>query len=267
MESARKALLDTLDLLRDHLDSLVLVGAQAIYLHTENFSTSVAPATDDADLAVISSKLQPVPAIEIVLEASGYTSSESGDPGTWITSEGVQVDLMTSRSQGNRISVNARGASINGHSKNAIRISDGLEACLIDFTKFEIGAFSDSDNRKYQIKVANPSAILIAKCFKIYERIENPARRNNKDSFDVYRILAGTPMLNLSSSLRDLRDREQVGTEVRIGLDYFEQLFARSLESPGVVAVGETVRGIDNENRYKVSALALAKELLKLLED
>lgn len=38
---ARAALLDTLEALEPHLDALVLVGAQAIYLHTA-----------DADLAL-----------------------------------------------------------------------------------------------------------------------------------------------------------------------------------------------------------------------
>jgi len=32
--AARRILLDALDALHDHIDSLILVGAQAVYLHT-----------------------------------------------------------------------------------------------------------------------------------------------------------------------------------------------------------------------------------------
>ena len=51
--AARCALLDALDALSDHLDALVLVGAQAIYIHTgEADVLAVATHTKDGDLAV-----------------------------------------------------------------------------------------------------------------------------------------------------------------------------------------------------------------------
>ena len=49
---ARRTLLDALDALQSHRDSHVLIGAQAVYLHTGSTGLSVPPMTTDADLAV-----------------------------------------------------------------------------------------------------------------------------------------------------------------------------------------------------------------------
>jgi hypothetical protein len=50
--AARRALLDALEALREHIDSIVVVGAQAVYLHTGAAELAVAEFTTDADLAL-----------------------------------------------------------------------------------------------------------------------------------------------------------------------------------------------------------------------
>ena len=54
---ARRALLDALDALEPHLDAIVLVGAQAVYLHTADTELAVAEYTTHADLAVAPCRL------------------------------------------------------------------------------------------------------------------------------------------------------------------------------------------------------------------
>ena len=49
---ARAALLDAVEALGIHRDAIVLVGAQAIYLHTGAADLAVAEYTTDADFAV-----------------------------------------------------------------------------------------------------------------------------------------------------------------------------------------------------------------------
>jgi hypothetical protein len=49
---AREVLLDALEALGEHRASLILVGAQAIYLHTGEPGIAVAPFTTDADVVV-----------------------------------------------------------------------------------------------------------------------------------------------------------------------------------------------------------------------
>ena len=47
---ARTALLDALEALGAHRDAVVLIGAQAIYIHTGEAPVALAPFTKDADL-------------------------------------------------------------------------------------------------------------------------------------------------------------------------------------------------------------------------
>ena len=49
---ARQVLLDALEALGPHRDATILVGAQAIYLHTGDAELAVAEYTTDADLAL-----------------------------------------------------------------------------------------------------------------------------------------------------------------------------------------------------------------------
>jgi putative flippase GtrA len=48
---ARRALMGALETLQPHLDSLILVGAQAVYLNSNHIELPLAPATSDADIA------------------------------------------------------------------------------------------------------------------------------------------------------------------------------------------------------------------------
>lgn len=65
--AARRALLDALQALAPHLDALVLVGAQAVYLHAGEADLAVAPYTTDADLALEPARLGPEPRLEEAL--------------------------------------------------------------------------------------------------------------------------------------------------------------------------------------------------------
>jgi thiamine pyrophosphate-dependent acetolactate synthase large subunit-like protein len=47
---ARSALLDALDALAEHRRAVVVIGAQAIYLHTGGAAVALAEATKDSDL-------------------------------------------------------------------------------------------------------------------------------------------------------------------------------------------------------------------------
>ncbi len=80
---ARAALLDAAEALAPHLDSIVLVGAQAIYLHTGAADLVVAEFTTDADFSVEPALLGNEPLLAELLEARGFTRREH--PGGWRT--------------------------------------------------------------------------------------------------------------------------------------------------------------------------------------
>ncbi len=74
---ARRVLLDALEALGEHRDATILVGAQAIYLHTGDADLGVAEYTTDADLAFDPSLLARNPPIEQALERAGFYGSTS----------------------------------------------------------------------------------------------------------------------------------------------------------------------------------------------
>ena len=92
--SARSVLLDAADALVDHLDAIVLVGAQAVYLHTgeADLFDTVAQYTTDADFSINPHDLSDSPLLADLLRKGGFRSGDN--PGSWISSNGVYVDLM-----------------------------------------------------------------------------------------------------------------------------------------------------------------------------
>ena len=89
---ARTALLDAADALADQLDAVVLVGAQAIYLHTGDADFATAEYTTDADFCVAPAQLRARPLLTTLLAARGFSLTEH--PGAWMSPDGIPVDLM-----------------------------------------------------------------------------------------------------------------------------------------------------------------------------
>ena len=67
---ARKVLLDALSALESHLDALILVGAQAIYVHTGDADLALPEYTTDGDLAIAPEDLGDSPLLEDALRAA-----------------------------------------------------------------------------------------------------------------------------------------------------------------------------------------------------
>ena len=90
--AARRVLLDALDALTAHFDALVLVGAQAIYLHAGEGDLAVAPYTNDADIAVNPAALTPERPLEATMLAAGFILG--AQPGIWavLTNPWVTLD-------------------------------------------------------------------------------------------------------------------------------------------------------------------------------
>jgi hypothetical protein len=87
---ARCVLLAALDAQRD---ALVLVGAQAIYLHTGSVEFAVDETTKDSDLAIDTRALRAAPKLEEAMTQAGFHRDLS-QPGSWLSDDGIPVDLM-----------------------------------------------------------------------------------------------------------------------------------------------------------------------------
>ncbi|MDR0435526.1 MAG: hypothetical protein LBH11_01965 [Propionibacteriaceae bacterium] len=202
--AARRVLLDALEALHDHLDNLILVGAQAVYLHTGEGTLNVPPMTTDADLALNTQRLTGSPEIARTLIDAGFTPSTN--PGHWLGAQGVAIDIMVVPHQAGTTSKTARGARIPPHAKNVGRIAPGLEPALIDNAIHTIASFEDGDPRTLQLRVANPAALLVAKAVKVSEREDGarhqPGRLKAKDALDMFRLLQAIETEVLVEGLR-----------------------------------------------------------------
>jgi hypothetical protein len=121
---ARRALLDALQALGEQRSAVVLVGAQAIYLHTGDADLAVAPYTTDGDVAIDPSRLRNDPKLAEALGGAGF-SADTRYVGTWIMSrslEGrvieVKIDLMVPEAVGGP---GRRGALLGPHGNRAAR--------------------------------------------------------------------------------------------------------------------------------------------------
>jgi hypothetical protein len=70
--AARGVLLDALEAIEAHRDAIVIVGAQAIYVHSAETELPVAPYTTDADLGLDPSRLADEPLLENLLRDAGF---------------------------------------------------------------------------------------------------------------------------------------------------------------------------------------------------
>lgn len=259
---ARRVLLDALEVLQAHRDAVLLVGAQAIYLHTGEGDLAVAPYTSDADLALNPQALADEPAIEALLREGGFTPAPGPDRvGTWIGPGDVPIDLLVPDALAGP---GRRAARLGAHGNRVARRGRGLEAALVDNRLMEIEALETSDDRRLEIVVAGPSALLVAKLHKLAERQSSPSRLDDKDALDVYRLLRAVPtedfVAGVSRLLQDALSRE-VTEEA---LAHLQALFG----AEGALGSQMTVRALvplEDPATIAASCAALSGDLLAAL--
>jgi hypothetical protein len=168
---SRSALLDALQALDAHRDAVIVVGAQPIYLRAAGAPVGLAEATKDTDLVVDPRCLHDDPLIEEAMRTGGFLPNlESQQPGAWVNSEGIPVDLMVPEQLAGPGGKNARAARIPPHDRRATRRARGLEAAVVDNDVLEIRTLDATGARRVNARVAGPAALLIAKLHKIAER-------------------------------------------------------------------------------------------------
>jgi hypothetical protein len=252
---ARAALLDTLDALEPHLDALVLVGAQAIYLHTGDADLAVAQYTTDADFSVSPGELADTPLLGDLLTARGFLPREH--PGGWLSPDGIYVDVMVPEALAGP---GTRGARLGPHGKRAARRAKGLEGAAVDRERSVITALDPSDDRAIEMWVAGPGALLVAKTHKIAERVGAMDRVRDKDALDVLRLLRAVETADLARRLAALRASDVAGAVTDEAIALIPSLFG----DPTAEGVRMAVRAAgDQEDAETIaeSMVALASDL------
>jgi len=258
---ARSTLLDALGALAEHRDAVIVIGAQAIYLHTGEAQVALAEATKDSDLALDARFLGSDPLIEEAMRQADFMPNPNGQPGSWMNVRGVPVDLMVPEAiagPGGR-----RGVRVPPHAARAMRRAVGLEAVVVDHAPMEIRSLAQGDQRSFRANVAGPGALLVAKLHKVGERGRDPARLVDKDAHDMYRLLVAIPTDVLASAFQALLANPLAGDVTAEALQFLRTLFAAGPTALGSVMAGRAERGIGDPDVVAASCVALASDLLE----
>jgi hypothetical protein len=266
---ARRVLLDALEALGAHLDAVVLVGAQAIYLRVGEGDLAVAPYTTDGDLAIDPAVLAEIPPIERALTAAGFQPKAKDSVGVWITHRpttqdprtevGVDLLVPASVSPGK----GRRAARLRGHDERAARIVRGLDGALIDADRLRLTALDPEDRRAFELRVAGPAALLVAKVHQIAER-RGTSRASDKDALDVLRLLRGTETPDLAGRYQRLLGDARSSPTAEAALALLGQQFT-GRRGAGVEMLLRAVGPLADPEEVAASSEILAADLLRAL--
>ena len=262
---ARETLLDAVETLEPHSNAVILVGAQAVYVHTESEDESfaVAPFTYDADIALDPELLEDSPALIASMSAAGFRLDNP--PGLYKRDSGAQVDLLVPNAVGGR--PGRRGAQLGGHGTKAARQVHGLEGVLVSHTPRRIGSLGAGAARSCILKVAGPAALLVSKVHKLEERLgasEHRQRQLSKDAFDIYRLLRATGTAELAEEFSLLQAHELSRGVTSQALSQFQELFgARSDRGPELLV--SHIGPLEDPAFIVESSVALSQDLLKAI--
>jgi hypothetical protein len=267
---SRRVLLDALDALGAHRQSIVLVGAQAVYLRVGEADLAVAPFTTDGDLVIDPAGLAEIPPLEKALMDAGFLPKSKDSVGVWITKRPtsqstateIAIDLLVpaSVSPGS----GRRAAQLPGHDSRAARIVKGLDGAIIDANVMALDALEISDGRTFNVRVAGPAALLIAKVHKISER-HGTNRQSDKDALDVLRLLRGTETDDLAQRYERLLADPRSTEAAKIGKDLLKKQFmARS--GIGIEMAIRSAGVLGNASEIAASCEILSGDLLAVLK-
>lgn len=258
---SRAVLLDALEVLEHQRAAVVVIGAQAIYLRTGGVDVALAEATKDCDVALDPRALANDPLVEASMRGGGFVPGDQ--PGSWLSGDGIPVDLMVPErlaGAGGR-----RGARIPPHHKSVARRASGLEATLVDNSEIGVRALDPRDPREIRARVAGPAALLVAKLFKIAERVATPGRLVDKDAHDIYRVLRAVETEPLRSAFDDLLQHDLSRDVTRRSIDYLDELFASGPEALGAVMAGRAEDLVGEPEQVAVAVSFLAADLVGAL--
>ncbi len=258
---ARSVLLDALLALAEQRDSIIVIGAQAVYLHTGAAPIAVAEATKDSDLAIDVRTLHQDPLIDAAMERAGFVLDPiARQPGAWMSPRGIPVDLMVPEALAGGSS--RRSAVHPPHDRRSMRRAIGLEAVVVDNAEMSVGSLSPNDRRTVTAKVAGPAALLVAKLHKIAERRRNPSRLVDKDAHDIYRLLVAISTEQLATPIARLLSDGLAARPTAEAMTYLRQLFADGPATLGAQMAARTEEGIGDPDVTAQASAALAADLL-----
>ncbi|MFL6111786.1 MAG: hypothetical protein ACJ786_10595 [Catenulispora sp.] len=259
-----------MEALAEQVEAVVLVGAQAVYLRTQDADLSTQAYTADGDLALDPNALADEPRLEQAMRSAGFFQQPagSGQPGQWYRTEkigvltrDIPVDLLVPEIFAGE--KGRRSAGIPPHDRMAARKVAGLELALFDSDVMYVSSLEPAaDPRHLEFKVAGITALLVAKAYKLGERLEasGKSRVIAKDAGDVYRLMIGSNVEDVAATFDRLRQSEEIAEIVRTGLARLHTQFGRP-RAPGVVLAQQALSGAVPPERVTAIATTYVGQL------
>jgi hypothetical protein len=264
--ATRSALLDALDALVGQHRALILVGAQAIFIHTGEVDEAIATETKDADLAVDPRELSSDPRLEEALTAAHFhLDLTNPQPGSWINAAGYPVDLLLPDAVSGRVG-KGRSGRIPPHDKMSTRRVRGIEGALIDHAPMMVTGLEAGDERQHEILVGGPSSLLVAKLHKIAERVEQPRRQRPRDAHDVFRLLREVEVEAFAAGFTAMKAADVSHDVALEAVGHLRAMFGEPA-SHGAQQAALTVTGlVEDPQAVALRCAVLAAEVLSAIE-
>jgi hypothetical protein len=173
----------------------------------------------------------------------------------------VPIDLIVP--EGASTGEGRRGARIPPHGKRAARRAVGLEAALVDRSPMTVVALDSADQRQVTVEVAGVAALLVAKAYKIRDRLDTgrPDRLSDKDAADVYRIMQTNRPASVAETMRALIEDPMSGDVTARALDLMRDLFARRT-GDGVAMAQRALQLAVDRDEVATLCVAFTEQLL-----
>ncbi|MGY4721471.1 hypothetical protein [Naumannella huperziae] len=240
IEWSRRAIINVVEVLQVHAESLTLVGAHAVLLRTMDLDVPRMP-TGDGDLGVTPGLVGDVPSIEALLADAGYEHRTTARPGLWgrtpyheadgTRSFREKVDLLAPHGMSGTASRNTRGvpALKPAHGKLTVGNALGLELAAFNRSLVRINDLADP-RLTTDLHIAEIPALILAKGSKIGERLREPRKGlvRDKDLGDLWRLLAVADLDETSRVIAGFINHPEVGVDARQSVEWT----ARVLRDP-----------------------------------
>ncbi len=232
IEWSRRAIINVMDVLAVHAQSLTLVGAHAVLLRTMELDVPRMP-TGDGDLGVTPGLVGDVPSIEALLADAGYEHRTTARPGLWgrkpydepdgARSFREKIDLLAPHGLSGTASRSKRGVPLlqSAHGKLSVGNALGLELSTFNRSLVTITDFADS-RLTTEIHVAEIPALILAKGSKVGERLRKPRKGavRDKDLGDLWRLMAVSDPGEVTRMIAEFVDHPEIGADVRQSVEW-----------------------------------------------
>jgi hypothetical protein len=232
IEWSRRAIINVVDVLAAHAESLTLVGAHAVLLRTMDLDVPRMP-TGYGDLGVTPDLVGDLPSIENLLAETGYEHRTTARPGLWgrepySEADGTRsfrekIDLLAPHGLSGTASRSKRGvpALQSAHGKLAVGNAMGLELAAFNRSRMTITDLADPQ-LSAQIHVAEIPALILAKGSKVGERLGEPRKGavRDKDFGDLWRLMAIADQGQTARVIAAFLDHPEVGADVRQSVEW-----------------------------------------------